>query len=138
VLEPLIPCIDIDSEQHFLTNNFPTKGCYSSPKLSPILPSSTICLSNYQKRSKPIHLTFVVGSRFRKSLITSSQVRALASPTDNLILSASRDTTAISWQRSPSDSQFKPDIVLRAGSRYVNSVAFISPGPDSPKGMSSV
>ncbi|KAF8809106.1 PFU-domain-containing protein, partial [Phlegmacium glaucopus] len=64
----------------------------------------------------------------------TSDVRSLASPTDKLILSASRDTTAISWQRSPPDSQFKPEIVLQAGSRYVNSVAFIPPGPDSPKG----
>lgn len=67
--------------------------------------------------------------------MSSSQVRALVSPTDKLILSASRDTTAISWRRSPADSQFKPDIVLKAGSRYINSVAFIPPGPDSSKGM---
>jgi phospholipase A-2-activating protein len=64
----------------------------------------------------------------------TSDVRSLASPTDKLILSASRDTTAISWQRSPLDSLFKPEIVLRAGSRYVNSVAFIPPSSVSSKG----
>ncbi|KDR73567.1 hypothetical protein GALMADRAFT_72349 [Galerina marginata CBS 339.88] len=64
----------------------------------------------------------------------TSDVRALSSPTDQLILSASRDSTAISWQKSPSDSEFKAEVVLRAGSRYVNSVAYIAPTLDAPKG----
>ncbi|KAH9483874.1 Protein DOA1 [Psilocybe cubensis] len=64
----------------------------------------------------------------------TSDVRALTTPTDHLILSSSRDSTAISWQRSPSDQQFKPQVVFRAGSRYVNSVAYIAPTPDAPKG----
>ncbi|PPR06426.1 hypothetical protein CVT26_004838 [Gymnopilus dilepis] len=61
-------------------------------------------------------------------------VRALSSPTNELILSASRDTTAIAWQRSPSIQEFKPENVLKAGSRYVNAVAYIAPTPDAPKG----
>ncbi|KAF9484697.1 phospholipase A-2-activating protein [Pholiota conissans] len=64
----------------------------------------------------------------------TSDVRALSTPTNELILSASRDSTAISWQRSSEDPQFKAELVLRAGSRYVNSVAYISPTPDAPKG----
>lgn len=63
----------------------------------------------------------------------TSDVRALNSPTNQLILSASRDTTAISWHRS-SESQFSHGHVLRAGSRYVNSVTYIFPTADAPKG----
>ena len=62
------------------------------------------------------------------------QVRALASPTDDLILSASRDTTAISWQRSPTTSAFALSSILKAGSRYINSVAYLPPSPEAPKG----
>ncbi|KAF5380915.1 hypothetical protein D9615_004162 [Tricholomella constricta] len=64
----------------------------------------------------------------------ASDVRALSSPTNELILSASRDSTAISWQRPSPDAPFAPASVLKAGSRYVNSVAYISPSPDAPKG----
>ncbi|KAF9469300.1 phospholipase A-2-activating protein [Collybia nuda] len=64
----------------------------------------------------------------------TSDVRALSSPTNELILSASRDATAIYWQRSQSGSQFQAETVLRAGSRYINSVAYISPTPEAPKG----
>ncbi|KAG5643225.1 hypothetical protein DXG03_001309 [Asterophora parasitica] len=64
----------------------------------------------------------------------SSDVRALSSPTNELILSASRDSTAISWQRPQPDAPFAPASILRAGSRYVNSVAYIPGSPDAPKG----
>ncbi|KAF9532143.1 phospholipase A-2-activating protein [Crepidotus variabilis] len=65
----------------------------------------------------------------------TQDVRAVSSPTDTLILSASRDSTAISWQRSsPSDNDFKPDNVLKAGSRFVNAVTYIRPTPEGPKG----
>ncbi|TFK42378.1 WD40-repeat-containing domain protein [Crucibulum laeve] len=64
----------------------------------------------------------------------TSDVRALSTPTNDLILSASRDTTAISWQRPSPEAQFKPETVLRAGSRYVNSVTYIPPTPDASKG----
>lgn len=61
----------------------------------------------------------------------------MCSPTDELILSASRDSTAISWQRSSKDPQFKAEAVLHAGSRYINSVAYILPTVDAPKGIGS-
>jgi WD40 repeat protein len=64
------------------------------------------------------------------------QVRALSSPTNELILSASRDSTAISWQRPSPESPFAPASILKAGSRYVNSVAYIAPSPEAPKGWS--
>ncbi|KAI0053878.1 PFU-domain-containing protein [Auriscalpium vulgare] len=44
----------------------------------------------------------------------SADVRAVASPTDTLILSASRDSTAISWAK-PSDASFSPAAIFTAG-----------------------
>ncbi|KAG6868823.1 hypothetical protein C0993_009705 [Termitomyces sp. T159_Od127] len=73
--------------------------------------------------------------RLSASLIAhSSDVRALSSPTNDLILSASRDATTIPWQKSTPDASFTPAFVLKAGSRYVNSVAYITPTSDAPKG----
>ncbi|KAF9446337.1 phospholipase A-2-activating protein [Macrolepiota fuliginosa MF-IS2] len=63
----------------------------------------------------------------------SSDVRALSTPRNDLVLSASRDTTAISWQKSE-NGQFLPSTVFRPGSRYVNSVAYLPPTSDAPKG----
>ncbi|KIK94279.1 hypothetical protein PAXRUDRAFT_828136 [Paxillus rubicundulus Ve08.2h10] len=63
----------------------------------------------------------------------SSDVRAVASPTDNLVLSASRDSTAISWLRE-SPSSFSPTSTLRAGSRFVNAVGYLPPTADVPQG----
>lgn len=54
-----------------------------------------------------------------------------------MILSASRDSTAISWQKSSSHPNFTPETVIRASTRYVNAVAYISPTPDAPKGTLS-
>ncbi|KAI0086219.1 phospholipase A-2-activating protein [Irpex rosettiformis] len=64
----------------------------------------------------------------------TSDVRALATPTNDLILSASRDTTAISWSRSPSDIQFKQSLTFRPGPRFVNAITYIPPSPDAPEG----
>ncbi|KIK61833.1 hypothetical protein GYMLUDRAFT_165567 [Collybiopsis luxurians FD-317 M1] len=64
----------------------------------------------------------------------SSDVRAVSSPTNNTIFSASRDSTAISWQKSSSSTSFTAETVIRASSRYVNAVAHIPPTPDAPKG----
>ncbi|KAI0807771.1 phospholipase A-2-activating protein [Fomes fomentarius] len=63
----------------------------------------------------------------------SSDVRAVVSPTDDLIVSASRDTTAISWSRS-AGAEFTQASTLRAGSRYVNAVAYLPPAPGAPEG----
>lgn len=62
------------------------------------------------------------------------QVRAVVSPTNELVLSASRDTTAISWHRTAPGAPFSPEHVLRPGSRYINAVAYIPPSPAAPKG----
>lgn len=63
----------------------------------------------------------------------TSDVRGLVAPTNDLILSASRDSSAIAWRRDES-SNFIPT-TYSAGSRYVNSVTFIPPqranGPGS-------
>ncbi|KAF7980165.1 hypothetical protein HWV62_39631 [Athelia sp. TMB] len=65
----------------------------------------------------------------------TSDVRAVAAPTNSLILSASRDTTAISWTRESSSSTFTPGSLLRAGTRYVNAIAYIPPSTDAPHGF---
>ncbi|KAJ6502016.1 WD-40 repeat-containing protein [Mycena sanguinolenta] len=63
----------------------------------------------------------------------TSDVRALSTPNDDLILSASRDSTAIVWRRD-SASRFTSDSVFHASKRYVNAVTYLSPTPDAPKG----
>ncbi|KAI0782211.1 phospholipase A-2-activating protein [Abortiporus biennis] len=64
----------------------------------------------------------------------TSDVRAVASPRDDLILSASRDTTAITWTRSAPNVPFVKGSVLRAGTRFVSAVTYIPPSPDAPEG----
>ncbi|KAG8701811.1 hypothetical protein FRC09_005119 [Ceratobasidium sp. 395] len=63
----------------------------------------------------------------------SSDVRGLVAPTNDLILSVSRDSQAIAWRRDES-AKFSPT-AYSAGSRYVNSVTYIPPqratGPGS-------
>ena len=61
------------------------------------------------------------------------QVRAVVAPSDDLILSASRDSTAISWIK-PSGSSFSPVHTFRAGPRFINSVAYLKPTPEAPQG----
>jgi phospholipase A-2-activating protein len=67
-------------------------------------------------------------------LTSPAKVRAIASPTNDLILSASRDTTVISWRRSSNASRFEPAAVIKAGNRYINAVAYIPPSTDAPQG----
>ncbi|KAL6305276.1 phospholipase A-2-activating protein [Sparassis latifolia] len=64
----------------------------------------------------------------------SSDVRAVVSPSDDLILSASRDCTAISWMRSSPTSSFAQAAVLKGSSRYINAVTYLPPSPDAPLG----
>ncbi|KAF9059500.1 WD40-repeat-containing domain protein [Rhodocollybia butyracea] len=64
----------------------------------------------------------------------TSDVRAVISPANDIILSASRDSTAISWQKASSSSSFIAETVIKASSRYVNAVAYVPPTPDAPKG----
>ncbi|KAG6376286.1 WD40-repeat-containing domain protein [Boletus reticuloceps] len=67
----------------------------------------------------------------------SADVRGVVSPTDNLVLSASRDSTAISWLRS-SPSSFSPASLLRSGSRFVNAVEYLPPTADASQGYAVV
>lgn len=68
----------------------------------------------------------------------SSDVRAVASPTESIILSASRDSTAISWKRPSLTVPFTPSSILRAGSKFVNAVQYLSPSPEAPQGYAVV
>ncbi|KAJ6531599.1 phospholipase A-2-activating protein [Mycena vulgaris] len=63
----------------------------------------------------------------------TSDVRALSTPADDLILSASRDSTAIVWRRD-SAARFASDSVFHASSRYVNAVTYLPPTAEAPKG----
>ncbi|KAI0273434.1 phospholipase A-2-activating protein [Gloeopeniophorella convolvens] len=63
----------------------------------------------------------------------ADDVRAVVSPSNNLILSASRDSTAISWIREHG-SAFAPAATFRASPRFINSVAYLPPSLDAPQG----
>lgn len=65
--------------------------------------------------------------------MTIPQVRAVVAPSNDLILSSSRDSTAISWIKA-SDSSFSPAHTFRAGSRFINAVAYLKPTPEAPQG----
>ncbi|THH03422.1 hypothetical protein EW145_g6267 [Phellinidium pouzarii] len=64
----------------------------------------------------------------------SSDVRAVASPIDTLVLSASRDNTALSWTRLTPSAPFVQESVFHPGSKYINAIAYIPPSPEAPKG----
>ncbi|KAJ7161499.1 phospholipase A-2-activating protein [Mycena crocata] len=64
----------------------------------------------------------------------TSDVRALSTPADDLILSASRDSTAIVWRRDAA-AKFASDSVFHASTRYVNAVAYLPPTAEAPKGF---
>ena len=72
-------------------------------------------------------------SRAPFGTLTTPQVRAVVAPSNDLILSASRDSTAISWIKQ-SGSSFSPANTFRAGSRFVNSVAYLQPTSEAPQG----
>ncbi len=59
----------------------------------------------------------------------------MAAPTDALILSVSRDKTAVSWARPAPTASFAREAVFQAGAKYVNALSYIPPTPDAPKGM---
>ncbi|KDQ19766.1 hypothetical protein BOTBODRAFT_27194 [Botryobasidium botryosum FD-172 SS1] len=64
----------------------------------------------------------------------SSDVRGVASPSSGLVLSASRDTTAIAWTRPDSSSPFAQSVTYPAGTRYVNAITYIPESQDAPHG----
>ncbi|KAF7295597.1 Phospholipase A-2-activating protein [Mycena indigotica] len=63
----------------------------------------------------------------------TSDVRALSTPSDDLILSSSRDSTAIVW-RATTPPAFAQDSVFHPSTRYVNAVAYLPPSAEAPKG----
>jgi hypothetical protein len=86
------------------------------------------------------HLRRTSRSSHRFPVLTGSprsneQVRALASPTDDLIISASRDSTAILWQKPNPSTPFEQERTFKPGSGYVNAVTIVPPSPDAPKGV---
>ncbi|KAG8908532.1 hypothetical protein FRB99_005892 [Tulasnella sp. 403] len=64
----------------------------------------------------------------------SSDVRAIVSPSPTLVVSASRDHTAVVWRRPDDKSPFTPSATYKASERYVNAVAFLDPTPQAPQG----
>ena len=64
----------------------------------------------------------------------SLQVRSVASPSSNLILSASRDTKALAWTRGDESSAFTPSIPFHAGEKFVNAVTYLPPNVEGPNG----
>ncbi|KZP01155.1 phospholipase A-2-activating protein [Calocera viscosa TUFC12733] len=64
-----------------------------------------------------------------------SDVRAVLAPSPNHIVSASRDSTAISWLRASVGDTFAPSITYHAGERYVNALAWVPPSKDAPEGL---
>ncbi|KAJ6544383.1 WD40-repeat-containing domain protein [Mycena capillaripes] len=62
------------------------------------------------------------------------KVRALNTPADNLILSASRDSTAIVWRRDSAAASFTSESVFHASTQYVNAVTYLPPSADAPQG----
>ncbi|KAL5532810.1 LUB1 [Sanghuangporus sanghuang] len=63
----------------------------------------------------------------------SSDVRAVVSPSNDLVLSASRDKTARSWTRTSSNA-FSQDFTFRAGNKFLNAITYIPPSSEAPRG----
>ncbi|KAI5856478.1 WD40-repeat-containing domain protein [Tricharina praecox] len=61
-------------------------------------------------------------------------VRDVAFTSPDSVVSVSRDSTVRLWQRGPSPTQFD-DHINSTGAAFVNSVAYIAPTPDHPKGL---
>ncbi|KAG8930486.1 hypothetical protein FRC00_001120 [Tulasnella sp. 408] len=64
----------------------------------------------------------------------SQDVRAVASPSPTLLLSASRDSTAIVWTRPDDKSPFTITETYKVSDRFVNAIAYIPPTAEAPKG----
>lgn len=84
-------------------------------------------------RGHKADVCFVSETRFQL-VAHYDQVRAVSSPNDDLILSASRDTTAIYWSRHLSSVQFTQNRVYKPGPRFVSSVTYIPPQTEAPQG----
>ncbi|KAG8859365.1 hypothetical protein FRB96_004580 [Tulasnella sp. 330] len=64
----------------------------------------------------------------------SSDVRSVVSPTPRLLLSASRDTTAIVWTRPDEQSPFVISSTFMVSPRFVNAIAYLRPTKEAPEG----
>ncbi|KAG9013860.1 hypothetical protein FRB94_004241 [Tulasnella sp. JGI-2019a] len=64
----------------------------------------------------------------------SSDVRSVASPTPRIVLSASRDTTAIVWTRPDEQSSFENTSTLSVSARFVNAITYLRPTTEAPQG----
>ncbi|KAG8963418.1 hypothetical protein FRC03_003007 [Tulasnella sp. 419] len=64
----------------------------------------------------------------------SSDVRSVVSPSPTLVLSSSRDSSAIVWTRPDESATFSPTTVYHPSSRFVNAVAYLQPTPEAPQG----
>ncbi|KAF9960950.1 hypothetical protein BGZ70_008439 [Mortierella alpina] len=61
-------------------------------------------------------------------------VKAAIAPTDDMVVSVSRDKTVRTWKRQSSNS-FSEDKVFNGHTNYVNSVAFIGASEANPQGL---
>ncbi|KAI1260388.1 ubiquitin homeostasis protein lub1 [Xylariaceae sp. FL1019] len=62
-------------------------------------------------------------------------VRAVAFPLDDLVVSASRDYTVRAWSRSSAaPPAFEPSVVSK-GTEFINTLAYLPSSPDFPKGL---
>lgn len=109
---------------------FPFSSQHSS---APNLHQFSSCRSSCRRHSHLTSLTCVDYSPSSTMISLTFQVRAVASPTDNVVLSASRDSTAIAWIKDSTHS-FSPASVFRAGERFVNSVTHLPPTAEAPHG----
>ncbi|KAI8355878.1 phospholipase A-2-activating protein [Mortierella sp. GBAus27b] len=64
----------------------------------------------------------------------SEDVKALIAPTDDMIVSVSRDSSVRTWIRNP-DNTFGEGRVFLGHTNYVNSVAFIAASEANPNGL---
>lgn len=64
----------------------------------------------------------------------SQDVRGVASPTAGLVLSASRDATAIVWEKSQSEPKFTISATYKPSEGFINSIAYVPPSADAPQG----
>ncbi|KAK9719756.1 WD repeat protein Lub1 [Basidiobolus ranarum] len=61
-------------------------------------------------------------------------VRAVFSPREDLVISASRDKTVRTWSRATPNS-FNQDKILLGHNHYVNSLAYFEPHEENPNGL---
>ncbi|KAG9254090.1 WD40-repeat-containing domain protein [Emericellopsis atlantica] len=64
-----------------------------------------------------------------------ADVRAVCFPTDNLVLSASRDCSVRAWRRSADNKNSFDGTLVSRGSEYVNSLTFFPPNQEYPDGL---